>query len=148
MEIETNGTYDLITNGVQRVPITVNVEGSKQVQLAKVKVSGTTYTLSDLSVNESSGTYTATNSCIGIFLESNNTWSYIYALNSGDTVIQNSKYQIIASLDDINDNAEVIFYDVDDNQIFEMLIFIDYKKQCVMICGGTFLIQYDYIKNN
>lgn len=37
MEIETNGTYDLITNGVQRVPITVNINtGSKSLTLKSV----------------------------------------------------------------------------------------------------------------
>lgn len=34
MEIEANGTYDLITNGVQRVPVTINVVAGN-VQAAK-----------------------------------------------------------------------------------------------------------------
>ena len=35
MEIEVNGTYDLITNGVQRVPVTINVSSGGNVQTVK-----------------------------------------------------------------------------------------------------------------
>lgn len=45
MEIESNGRYDLITNGVRKVPINVNINGSSEIFIKYVKMG--TYQVSD-----------------------------------------------------------------------------------------------------
>lgn len=112
MDIESNGRYDLITNGVQKVPVNVNVSSELFIRYFKYVVDGTISDFIDLYSLEVK-TYTGTFTVSGFYCILSDSDSIEFMNIRQGTTYTCSKYILIIAWSVESAGNSIFVYDTE-----------------------------------